>query len=304
MIQTNSAAPLLIVDFMVMAWRIKDLLLYRGLDRGCTDAQLKTIIKCLWAYNLNRGPSVLDQENWRIVVISDRKDENNGYWRTHLIASDERMTKAYKEKPQGYKSGRPQKDSLFMIIVELGQQYCFNYLNYWFEPGYEADDWAGAIYREVRNTSDPELKSRKKILFTIDRDWTQLVDDSLNIIWVTSRQPRTKEHIQTQIATEYDVLYHTKFRYKKDIKSPLEIAQIKSNYGDASDNLPSKSPIEYITLSEPHPSYQLESMNSWSHFQECLSSPWSNIQLDHLKEAKVMLDKLNLLSVTPPGAES
>ena len=58
------------------------------------------------------------------------------------------------EMALGYKGNRRDKDDNFYQVHEIGWEYATKYFPCFKQEGYEADDWAGALYREVRDGTD------------------------------------------------------------------------------------------------------------------------------------------------------
>ena len=184
-------APLVIVDFMVQCWMVYNQI--QDLRHLYSPELLDKVTKAIWAIRLNRGPDMLPRHGYRIVVVSDKRFVDKGvYWRGVEVLKDERIEACWEEyceskgiditqTPTGYKGNRRDKDDGFYECHEIGWEYANNYFECFKQEGYEADDWAGALYREVRDGTDRTLRERQKLLYTIDRDWSGLVDESKNI---------------------------------------------------------------------------------------------------------------------------
>jgi 5''-3'' exonuclease, N-terminal resolvase-like domain. len=208
----NSPAPLVINDFMVTCWIVFNFV--QGLQHLYSPELLEKITKAAWAIKLNRGPDMLPLHDYRVVVVSDKRFVDKGvYWRGVEVLKDERIEACWEEYAEkrgldmnemalGYKGNRRDKDDNFYQVHQIGWEYAQKYFPCFREPGYEADDWAGALYREVRDGTNKTLRNRQKLLYTIDRDWSGLVDESLDIWWANTRYPGPRERIQERLAGE------------------------------------------------------------------------------------------------------
>ena len=300
----NSPAPLVIVDFMVYAWNIFNYL--EGLRHLYSPELLSKITKAAWAIKINRGPDMLPMHNSRIVVVSDKRFVDSGtYWRGVEVLKDERIEACWEEyceakgldievTPTGYKGNRRDKNDNFYEVVEIGWDYATKYFPSFRREGFEADDWAGALYREVRDGTNTTLHKRQKLLSTVDRDWSGLVDEKRNIWWANTRYPGPRERIQERLAGEDQVIYHTEIKLGFDIKHPIEIFAAKAEAGELGDNLPPGAPIEYIDLTTYHPKYKLEDFDEWPSFQEAVCDPEPNTHYDHFEASVKALQKIGL----------
>lgn len=296
-------APLVVLDFMVAAWGVFGHI--QDIQHLYSPELLEKIIKALWAIKINRGPDMLPLHDYRIVVVSDKRFEKFGsYWRGVEINRDERMEIVWEEYCEGkgtdvnevatgYKGNRRDKDDNFYQIVEIGWEYAMKYFPCYKEEGYEADDWAGAIYRYSRD-SRKTCHDRQILLSTIDRDWSQLVDESHKVFWANTRYPGPKEKIQERLAGEDQVLLHTQMKLGVEIESPRYLAHAKQEQGDLGDNLPPGSPLEYFDLCEPHPKYKVEKLKDYQDLVTNLDDPTSNVQHDHLEKSRKALGKIGL----------
>lgn len=296
-------APLVVVDFLVYAWSIFNLI--EEIQHLFSPELIKKVIKALWAVKINRGPDMLPHHDYRIVVVSDKRYEKYGaYWRGVEINRDERMEIVWEEYCEGkgtdvsgvstnYKGNRREKDDNFYQVVEIGWEYATAYFPCFKEEGFEADDWAGAIYRISRD-SRGVCHDRQILLSTIDRDWSQLVDESHKVFWANTRYPGPKERIQERLAGEDQVLLHTEIKLGVEIEKPRFLAHAKQEQGDLGDNLPPGSPLEYFDLCEAHPKYRIEKLDQYGSFVENLDDPSPNIQPDHFEKAKSVLGKIGV----------
>lgn len=291
----SNPAPLVVVDFMVLSWGVFNWI--EGIRHLYSPDLVEKLIKAAWAVKINRGPDMLPRHDHRIVVVSDKRyEDSKTYWRGVEVLKDERIEACWEEYaegrgisvqdiPTGYKGNRREKNDEFYQTVQIGWEYVTKYFPCFKEEGQEADDWAGLLYREVRDTDNDVLKKRQKLLSSVDRDWTGLVDEELNIYWANTRYPGPRERIQERLAGEDQVLLHTEMKLGFDIKHPLEIFAAKAEAGELGDNLPPGAPIEYIDLSQPHPKYDLRKSDLYSSFVEEISKPESNTHHEHYEQA-------------------
>ena len=301
----NSPAPLVINDFMVTCWNIFNFV--SDLKHLYSPELITKITKATWAIKLNRGPDMLPMHNHRIVVVSDKRFEDSKcYWRGVEVLKDERIEACWEEYAEkrgldmnemalGYKGNRRDKDDNFYEVHQIGWEYAQKYFPCFKQEGYEADDWAGALYREVRDGTNKTLRERQKLLYTIDRDWSGLVDESLNIWWANTRYPGPRERIQERLAGEDQVILHTQMKLKFDINHPIEIFAAKAEAGELGDNLPPGAPIEYIDLTETHPKYLLEKCDQWPDFLDQVKSTEGNVRFDHYEKSLTALNKAGVM---------
>jgi hypothetical protein len=240
------------------------------------------------------------------VIVSDKRFVDKGvYWRGVEVLKDERIEACWEEYAEkrgldmeemalGYKGNRRDKDDGFYQVHEIGWEYAQKYFPSYKQEGYEADDWAGALYREVRDGTDKMLQERQKLLYTIDRDWSGLVDESRNIWWANTRYPGPRERIQERLAGEDQVILHTKMKLGFDINHPIEIFAAKAEAGELGDNLPPGAPIEYIDLTETHPKYILEKTPLWDDFIRNVKKEESNLRRDHYDKSIEALKKIGV----------
>lgn len=202
----RSGVPLLVVDWKTIAHNIC------GLAERLPQEERHDYTKHMWSFCLNSGPMFVQAKNYRVIVVDDVKP----YWREKVYVD--------------YKGNRPavERDGL-NDVLEIGGRVrnLFNF-PYFAAAGYEADDWAGEIYRQVSRFR-PE---RSVIMWTVDSDWMQLVDDSLDIIWanVGPWRPRLRGN--------FEVCQWALRRLNVFIEHPREIAELKQFQGDSCDNIP------------------------------------------------------------------
>jgi hypothetical protein len=281
---------LVVHDWKVLAWTIHDLV-QENID-FIPPTYLNHYIKACWAIWLNRGPEILPYNPHTYLVISDRKDQTGGYWRNGEINKDPRMSRFNIE----YKGNRSSSVSeKFSLIDQIGQLYLRKYGQKFFEaPGFEADDFAGAIYRIFRDRKAPS--PRKVFLHTSDRDWSQLVDNSLEIYWANVRNPHPKEVIQERLAHERHVIEHTLYRLSEYITHPSQLPIAKARKGDIGDNLPPGTPVEYFDLCEAHPIHKIENLSLYPDLVRACTETEINTNSHHLELSLKILKRLHLPS--------
>jgi hypothetical protein len=283
--------PLVVIDYRVYAHAIHSFT-EAALDIVQDDKQkLRKIVRALWAYKLNRGIDSLDAREFTAVVVDDCKGvfpgtEIFGYWR-HLECDKLGLPE--------YKGGRPDKPSLFPIILEEGYKYLnsenctFHYFNKEF---YEADDIAGKIARIQR--TDPDL-DRYVLLSTLDGDWQGLVSDEHNIVWCNTGPwiPR--------IRTEAEVCDYYLRKEKLNIKTARETYTVKVEVGDAGDNLLPGTPLRFFDLYDEDPVW------GWTSDEEAtlrtiISDTNASNRPDHLERAGRYLQSLGMFlpEIPPP----
>lgn len=301
--------PLVIVDFMVVAWMVYGFI--NDIRHLYSPEMLEKVIKAVWAIKLNRGPDMLPLHDYRIVVVSDKKyEDSKTYWRGVEVLKDERIEACWEEYcegkgievtsiPTGYKGGRRDKDDEFYKVTQIGWDYASKYFPCFKREGFEADDWAGALYREVRDGTDDVLRKRQKLLSTVDRDWSGLVNEDMNIWWCNTRYCGQREKIQERLAGEEQVIFHTQYKMKTTISHPIEIFAAKAEQGEMGDNLPPGAPIEYIDLTEFHPKYKLENFEEWEDFQKAVGGLESNVQPEHYHKSLDALKKIGIAPLNP-----
>jgi len=294
-IKRSIGSPLLIVDFNVYVHKLihfatEASMIYKN--------NLDNIIKLGSAFIFNQIPTLIPQ-NYRILIIADgpSPEHGNKYWRHIEIEKDPRIQKAWDEfkprhKIRTYKGGRAEKDEFFYKVYNIAKEYCEKYLNFYKFPLFEADDIASSLYRSLLRSQ----RDRIKIWMTIDNDWKQLVNDELNFIFYTIRQPRPNEWFLEQARNSSDVLLYAEKKLGKTISNPQELILAKVECGDSGDNIPVNSPPEYMDLVKPHIKYDIEKMypELYSNMIEDALNLEPNNRLDHLAECEKMFKKLNL----------
>lgn len=307
----TSPAPLVVVDFHVYLHDVKRW--FEEKIEGSFSSEVEDkLIKGCWALKINRGPDMLPRHPYRIVVVADsRFRETDNYWRDRFMRRSVEVQRAwmdYAEKegkdlseiPTHYKGTRKEKTETFWRIFRIGWEYVNNYFPVFSQEGYEADDIAGAIYRISRNSpEDSVVRKRQILLSTLDRDWSQLVDEEHKVYFANTRVPFPKEKIQERLVGNQGVIEHTKHRMGYDLDHPKNLADWKVEFGDLGDNLPPGSPKCLFDLCEPHPEFTIEKAALWyPDLVDCLNDPKPNVQPSHFDQTIKQFAKIGLDSPT------
>jgi len=304
----TNPAPLVVVDFHVALW---DVLRWYEEKIEMTKASEEVkdkLIKGAWALIINRGPNMLPRHPYRIVVIADSRFPDTGnYWRDKVMSSSKVVKKAwqdYAEKqgkdleeiPTNYKGTRGEKTDNFWRVFSIGWEYVNMYFPTFSQVGFEADDIAGCIYRLSRDSSsDSIVRKRQILLSTLDRDWSQLVDEDHKVYFANTRVPFPREKIQERLVGNQGVIEHTKHRMGFDLDHPKNLADYKVKHGDMGDNLPPGSPKALFDLCEPHPKWCIEKKATWlDELVGCVNDPSPNIRPDHFDQSFQAFVKISL----------
>jgi hypothetical protein len=269
------------------------------------------LIKGCWALKMNRGPDMLPRHNYRVVVAADsRFKETDNYWRDRYMRRSAEVQTAWLEYAEkegkdlseiatNYKGTRGEKTENFWRVFHIGWQYANSYFPVFSQEGFEADDIAGAIYRLSRDSSEGStVRERQILLSTLDRDWSQLVDEDMKVYFANTRIPFPKEKIQERLVGNQGVIEHTKHRMGFDLDHPRNLANWKVEKGDMGDNLPPGSPRCLFDLCEPHTEYIIEKAAPWyGDLVECLNNPDPNIQSSHFDQT---LRQFARVGIDPP----
>lgn len=284
-LNASPALPLLVIDFKVYAHQIHNFTESATTLVGEDEAKLRTIAKAMWAYRLNRGIDNLPERDFTAIVVDDHKapipemgEDYVGYWR-HLEANKLSLPE--------YKGGRPDKPSLFPIILEEGYKYvkaAGSRFHFFSKPYYEADDVAGKIAR-IQRTNPP--LDRHILLSTLDGDWQGLVSDQHKIIWCNTGPwlPR--------IRTEVEVCDYYLRKEKLQIATARETYTVKVEVGDRGDNLMPGTPLRFFDL------YEEDSEWGWTEEEtkalvEIMSDTDRSNRPDHLASSRTFLTNIGM----------
>lgn len=289
-------------DYSVLCW-----LMYRKYKAITDQANLGSatslqVGKLMWARLLNEGPDMIAAPDleFRLILAIDSKFEDGGYWRTREIWSDEILQYELElaGKPGKYKGYRKEKTPSFQELYNIGLKYCevanFPRLS---RVGFEADDFAGLVVRRFKRLKDDGQIpwDEKLVLWTVDRDWSQLVCDHYNIVFANTRVPRPSEVCQERMVTNSEVARHTRYKYDVDILHPSELLEVKVLNGDWGDNLPpGECSRIYMDLLNPCPidQYNLDDMyEEVVRVDSELVPGKPNQQLKHLADARFLLKR-------------
>lgn len=300
-------APLVVVDFHVYLHDVKRW--FEDKIQGSFNSEVEDkLIKGAWALKINRGPDMLPRHPYRVVVIADSRFKDTGnYWRDRFmrrsaevqmawVAYAEKEKKDLSQIPTHYKGTRGEKTDTFWRIFNIGWEYVNNYFPVFSQEGYEADDIMGAIYRLSRDgSSDSVVRKRQILMSTLDRDWSQLVDEDHKVFFANTRVPFPNEKIQERLVGNRGVIEHTKHRMGFDLDHPKNLSDWKVKHGDLGDNLPPGSPKCLFDLCEPNTEYTIESMAPWyKDLIECVNNPQTNARPDHFDQTIKQFAKVNL----------
>lgn len=286
--------PLVVIDYKVYAHQIHSFTESALGIVGDDVAKLRTVARALWAYRLNRGIDSLPPSDFTAIVIDDKKgnfgEPDNpltGYWR-HI--------EAHKLGMPEYKGGRPDKPTLFPIILEEGLKYVQaegSKFHFFDKEYYEADDIAGKIARIHRDS--PPL-DRHILLSTLDGDWQGLVSDEHNIVWCNTGPwlPR--------IRTESEVCDYYLRKEKLHIQSARETYTVKVEVGDRGDNLLPGTPLRFFDL------YEEDSEWGWTASEEAelrriMAIPERSNRPDHLTNSKRFLESIGMFLPEIPAPD-
>jgi hypothetical protein len=303
----NNPSPLVVVDFHVYLHDV--LRWFEDKIEGSFNKEVEDkLIKGAWALKVNRGPDMLSRHSYRVVVVADSRFRDTGnYWRDRFMSESqvvqtawqtyaEKEGKKLSELPTHYKGHRKDKTDNFWRVFDIGWKYCNEYFPVFSEEGFEADDIAGAIYRISRDgDSDSIARQRQILLSTIDRDWSQLVDEDHRVYFANTRHCFPNEKIQERLVGNLGVIEHTKHKMGFDLDHPKNLADWKVLHGDMGDNLPPGSPKCLFDLCEPHTDYVIEKVAPWYHdLVDCLNDPKINDRPDHFDQAYRQFVKISL----------
>jgi hypothetical protein len=275
--------PLVVIDFKVYAHAVHSFT-ESALDIVQDDEErLRTVVRALWAYKLNRGIDNLPPRDFTAIVVDDLKGQFPGtdvvgYWR-HLECSVLGLPE--------YKGGRPDKPSLFPIILEEGYKYLKSpgsTFHFFDKVYYEADDIAGKIARIQR---DNPVTDRYILLSTVDGDWQGLVSDEHRVVWCNTGPwlPR--------IRTEAEVCDYYLRKEKLNISTARETYTVKVEVGDAGDNLMPGTPLRFFDL------YEEDAVWGWTAEEEdtlkyIIADTKASNRPDHLEKAGRYLQSLGM----------
>ena len=158
----------------------------------------------------------------RPILCLDLKNDKGKYWRHRYLST--------------YKTGRRAKSPLLCQVRDtLLQNWVEAGLPTLGEPGFEADDWAGALVRH----SGPDTKIA---LVTVDSDWAMLVGS--DVMWLDVYPPERRNGVtqKKSVLGADEVLERfnnqKSFQRTRLITNPYDLADHKHQFGDKSDRIP------------------------------------------------------------------
>ena len=212
---------------------------------------------------------MLPRAKYKVIVLDDSK-QDGVYWRGIVFA--------------GYKGTRTQesaRDVCYQSIRDIGWAL-IKELNFpvYSEPLFEADDWAGLVYR-LKTSADHDslLWTRELYLSTVDSDWLQLVDDDASILWANTGPWPSR--LKNESETRQYVLKRMGLRITK----PREIALVKQRQGDDADELPAGSDLSLFDLCSVNEKYNIDTLPQAADLLKHLSDPEPNTSHTHLHKA-------------------
>lgn len=288
---THEAPPIVVVDWKVYCHDIhREVEQIVMASRG-DETKLEQLITAFWAHKLNRGPDMINLEEFCVVIVDDSKHplgdfseastSGSGYWR-HI--------EAHKLGNPEYKGGRGEKPSTFSLVEKLGREYAskakFVCLA---KPFFEADDIAGEICR-IKRAAKPGSVLSKRIIYlsTLDSDWCGLVSDEHKIIWANTGPWLPRLRSETEVCDYF-------FRKEGLVMSKArDCYDFKVQYGDASDNLPAGTPLRLFNLYDPDDewSFTPEETESISTLLEVITP---NNRADHAQTANTFIRSHGIL---------
>lgn len=283
-------APLCIHDHNVIVWKI-----YKFVKENWhspkSGGKYEAYVRGLYCMVINRGPDMIPMYNYRHIILRDQKDDNGFYWRGVMRLSDPRMDSAWESYAAskkinletldtGYKGGRGEKEDDWLVLESICREYAESFFPVYVHPGFEADDFAGAVKRICSKRNTISFK-RYVFLHTIDRDWSQLVDENSKIYWANTRYNRPNEYIQSRLAGDEEVALHTLYKTGEIISHPSELLAVKGVSGDLGDTLPPGTPLEYFELEKAHPIFNVDKLSVIKALRKDCRNPVGNSRIDH-----------------------
>lgn len=225
--------PFLVIDLRVSLFS----LLFRALNYE-NDWNLTDLMH-FWQQKIHLPILEYPDQRYNVIFVDDCKYSDGTYWRTRYL-------KKLGDFPK-YKGNRKPEDrpKLYYDLHKAALAYISNQnIPYLSKKGFEADDFAGLICNCL--ISDKKI-SKPLILYTVDSDWGQLVDDNEQILFYYCNTPAWKERLRD----ESTIIQWFDERQGINLENVKEIVDVKHQFGDKSDNLDPGSPKEVIDLLNP-----------------------------------------------------
>jgi len=297
--------PLVVWDFNVAVFHVINW--YSKISGSFKPEVEAKLIRGAFALHINRGPDMLPRHTYRMLFVADKRfKETNNYWRNNVMETCPIVKQAWVDHAEregvplesiktNYKGHRKEKTEEFWFVYNICRDYATTYFPFFEVEGYEADDFAGAIYRLSRNSGEEEIVHKRQIfLATLDRDWSQCTDEAHRIYFANTRYPFPNEKIQERLVGNAGVIEHTAHKMGYDIAHPSELSKYKVLHSDMGDNLPKGTPIELFDLCEPHPEYNIDALSIHADLAECCNDPKPNDRPDHLEQTLRQFAKICL----------
>jgi hypothetical protein len=284
--------PLVVWDFNVAVFHV--IKWYEKISGSFKKEVEEKLIKGAFALHINRGPDMLPRHTYRMIFVADKRfSDSHNYWRNNVMQTCPIVKQAWidhaeKEKvdyatlKKDYKGTRGDKSEEFWFVYNICREYATTYFPFFELEGYEADDFAGAVYRLSRDSEEESIVRKRQIfLATLDRDWSQCVDEAHKIYFANTRSPFPSEKIQERLVGNEGVIEHTAHKMGYDITHPSQLSQFKVLHSDMGDNLPKGTPVELFDLCEPHPEFNIDKDPVWEELKESCNEYKANDRPDH-----------------------
>jgi len=291
----NNPVPLVVWDFNVAVFHVINW--YMKISGSFKSEVEEKLVRGAFALHINRGPDMLPRHTYRMLFLADKRFvETQNYWRNNVMQICPVVKQAWldhaerekidiKEVNTAYKGTRGEKTEEFHFVYNICRSYATEYFPFYEVEGYEADDLAGAVYRLSRDSSEETIVRQRQIfLATLDRDWSQCVDEAHKIYFANTRYPFPNEKIQERLVGNEGVIEHTLHRMGFDITHPSQLSKFKVLHSDMGDNLPKGTPIELFDLTEAHPDYNIDKQTVFKELEECCNDPKANDRPDHFDQ--------------------
>lgn len=297
--------PLVVWDFNVAVFHVLNW--YQRISGSFKPEVEAKLVKGAFALHINRGPDMLPKHTYRMLFVADKRfDDTQNYWRNNIMQTSPVVKQAWIDHAEAkgvpleslkthYKGNRSEKTEEFWFVYNICREYATTYFPFFEAPGFEADDFAGAIYRLSRDSSEDAIVHQRQIfLCTLDRDWSMCVDEAHKVYFANTRYPRANEKIQERLVGNQGVIEHTAYKMGFDITHPSQLAAKKVLFSDEGDNLPKGTPVELFDLCEPHPEYNIDCHPVFESLQDCCNDPKPNDHPEHLKQTLQQFAKICL----------
>ena len=291
----NNPVPLVVWDFNVAVFHVINW--YQKISGSFKTEVEEKLVRGAFALHINRGPDMLPRHTYRMLFVADKRfEETRNYWRNNVMQTCPVVKQAWlnhaerekidiKEVNTEYKGTRGEKTEEFHFVYNICRSYAKEYFPFFEVEGYEADDLAGSVYRLSRDSGEETIVRQRQIfLATLDRDWSQCVDEAHRVYFANTRYPFPNEKIQERLVGNEGVIEHTLHRMGYDITHPSQLATFKVLHSDMGDNLPKGTPVELFNLCEPHPDHNIDKQPVFEELKECCNDPKPNDRPDHFDQ--------------------